>query len=77
MKTFNDLKEGDFIYLLDDDFLIKYQIYSIYKGEDIFKFNFGKGQMYWWYDIGFINDCHVAQWVSDLSYIVNKINNEQ
>lgn len=78
MKTFNDLKKGDFVYSLDyDSHISKFQIYSICKYKNIFKFNFGKGLGYWRYDMHYINECYVDRWISDSSYIVNAINNEE
>lgn len=77
MKTFNDLKAGDFIYRLFSGDLHKYQIYSIYKDRNIFKFSLGEGYGYWRYDIHYINECQVENWISDPSYIVNAINNEE
>lgn len=78
MKTFNDLKKGDFIYSFgDNSYISKFQIYSICKNKDTFKFSLGKGCGYWEYDICYINECEVNRWISDPSYIVNIINNEQ
>lgn len=77
MKTFNDLKKGDYIYQLSSGVVIKRQLYSFIKYKWIFKFSFGKGCGYWRYDMHYINECQVGQWISDPSYIVNAISNEE
>lgn len=77
MKTFNDLKKGDYIYQLSSGVVTKRQLYSFIKYKWIFKFSFGKGCGYWRYDMHYINDYKIGNWVSDPAYIIEAIQEEE
>ena len=77
MKTFNDLKKGDYIYQLSSGVVIKRQLYSFIKYKSIFKFSFGKGCGYWRYDIRYINDYKICSWISDPAYIIEVLQEEE
>lgn len=77
MKTFNDLKKGDYIYSLDGRFVTKYRLYSFIKYKWIFKFNLGKGCGYWRYDTTALNSYEVDGWISDPAYIIEALQEEE